>query len=116
MNTNTASIAHAYYSAMGKKNVAELEKYLHPQVQFASPFVQVAGKADVVDAIKKFTDYFNALTIRAHFGSGDQAMVVYDVEFPAPIGDVPSAALMTFQDGLIAKIELIFDARPFDKK
>jgi len=116
MNTNTAALAYAYYSAMSKKNIAELENYLYPQVQLSSPVTQFTGKIAVLDAIKKFTDFFTSLTIRAHFGSGDQAVVVYDVEFAAPSGKVRSVAFMTFQDGLIATIELIFDARPFDKK
>ena len=41
-----------------------------------------------------------------------QAIIVYTVEFEAPIGDVRSAAFLTMHDNLIAKIELFFDARP----
>jgi hypothetical protein len=54
-----------------------------------------------------------ALHLRAGFASGDQAMLVYDLEFQDPIGSCPTANLMTFQDGLIRTIELFYDARPF---
>jgi len=43
-------------------------------------------------------------------------MLVYDLDFPAPVGKLPTAGLITFQDGLIAKIELFCDGRPFEKK
>ena len=42
-------------------------------------------------------------------------MLAYDVDFPAPIGNIPSAVLLNLEEGLISKIELFFDARPFDK-
>ena len=56
------------------------------------------------------------LKVNAKFGSEDQAMLTYDMEFPEPIGVTRTAVLMTFQDGLIARSELFFDARSFGKK
>lgn len=116
MNTKNREIAQAYYIAMGAKDVAGVGKYLHPDVQFASPLTALAGKEAVLEAITGFMAFFTTLTIRSVFGSDDQAMIAYDVEFPAPFGKVPTAALLKIQDGLITKVELIFDARPFDKK
>ena len=54
--------------------------------------------------------------MHAKFGSEDQAMLTYDMDFAEPIGVCRAAALMTFKDGLIARSELFFDARPFGKK
>lgn len=113
MPTTPLSIAAAYYTALSEKNVLELEKYLHSKVQFTSPFATLEGKTAVIEAIRKLTPLFNALTIRATFGSPDQAMVVYDLDFPAPIGICPTAAHLTFQENLIITIELFFDARRF---
>lgn len=70
----------------------------------------------MLEATKNFMAFFKTLTLRAKFGFADQAMVVYDVDFPDPIGIIPTASLMTFQEELVTKIELFFDARPFDKK
>ena len=116
MVENNVVSAVAYYQAMSEKNLSEVAKYLHPNVKFNSPLAQLIGKEAVLDAIKKLTTFFKTLKIRAQFGSGDQAIIVYDIHFPAPLGNSPATALMTFQDGLISKIELFFDARPFDKK
>src|SRR5258708_7516304 len=113
MNNNNVAIAEAYYTAMGQKNIADAAKYLHPDVQFTGPIMQIQGKEEVMEAIKRLTSFCKAITIRAKFGSGNQAMVAYTIEFPAPIGNIPTAALLTFQDGLIAKVELFFDGSPF---
>jgi hypothetical protein len=115
MNQNNVAIAKAFYTAMSEKKVSEMEKYLHPDVQFNAPLAKLEGKEAYLEALKEFTAFFKTLTIREKFGAGDQAMVVYDLECPVPIGKFSSAALMTLSKGLITKIELFYDARPFGK-
>lgn len=116
MGRNHLAIAEAYYTAVGEKNIAGIEKYLHPDVQFSGPLAQLMGKKTVLEATKNFANMFQALTIRAKLAAENQAMIVYDVECLAPIGRVSSAALMTFENELIVKIELFYDARPFEEK
>ena len=113
MNISALSLAEAYYTAMGEKNIAILEKYVHPDIQFIAPLAKLKGKEAYIEATKGFMSFFKTLTIQAKFGSEDQAMLAYDVDFPAPIGNVHSAVLLTFHEGLVAKIELFYDARPF---
>lgn len=115
MDSSNLSIAEAYYAAMATKNISTLEKYLHPDVKLIAPLADAVGKKAVLEAITRAISIFNSLTIRAKFSSGDQAMLAYDVNFPAPIGNVSSAVLMTFQDKLISKIELFYDARQIEK-
>ena len=116
MSQNNVLIAEAYYNAVGEKNVALLEKYLHPDVQFIGPLAKMTGRENVLEATKKFTNLFTTLTVRSKFGLDDQTMIVYDLEVPPPIGFVSSASLMTFKDGLVIKIELFYDARPFESQ
>lgn len=113
MTKNSVAIAEAYYTAMGKKDIEGLSKYLHPDIQFTAPLDKITGKEVVLEATKKFASMFKTLTIRAKFGSEDQAMIVYDLDFPGMFATFSSAALMTFQGDLITKIELFYDARPF---
>lgn len=115
MSKNNLTIATVYYTAMSEKNIGALEKHLHPDVQFSAPLAKVKGKEAVLESTKGFANFFKSLKIRAKLGTGDQAMIVYDLECPEPVGNVTSASLMTFQDGLITKIELFYDARPFVK-
>lgn len=113
---NTVEIIEEYYKAVGNKNFEKIEKLLHPDVQFIAPLAKIKGKEAVLEATKKFTTLFKTLNIRAKFGSSNKAMVVYDLDCPEPIGLFSSSALMTFENGLIKKIELFYDARPFDKR
>lgn len=107
--TDTKSIAVAYYTALGEKNIEAVKKYLHPDIQFTDPQEKVIGREAVLKAAKGFTTIFKTLKIRAKFGSDDQAMIIYDVDIPGLSKHLLAASLLSFQDGLIAKIDLIYD-------
>ncbi|MBP6952303.1 MAG: nuclear transport factor 2 family protein [Alphaproteobacteria bacterium] len=115
MDQNNVAIAKAFYTAFGEKNVEVMEKYLHPDVQLITPHANLQGKEAYLEAAKNFTAFFNTLTLRAKFGEEDQALVVYDLACPVPVGKVSGAALMTFQGGLIIRNELFHDTSPFNK-
>ena len=111
-----AEIAKAYYTAMAHKDMATLEQYLHPDVKIKTPLFALQGKEAVFGSVKNFSFFFTTLVIRAVCGSENHAMVAYLVTFPAPFGTVSSTAFLTFKDGLIADIELLYDPRPFIPK
>jgi len=111
---NVASV-EAYYKAMNDKDVASVARHLHPDVQFIGPMANLAGKEAVLEAAKRFISFISGIRIRAKFGSEDQAILTYDADFGEPIGICRTAVLMNFKDDLIARIELFYDARPFEK-
>ena len=71
----------------------------------------VAAKEAVLKAAKGFTGIFKTLTIRAKFGSEDQAMIVYEVEIPGLTKKLHAASLLSFREGLISQIELFYDSK-----
>ena len=111
---NVASV-EAYYKAMNDKDVASVARHLHPDIQFIGPLANLTGKEAVLEAAKRFIFFINEIRIHAKFGSEDQVMLTYDADIGAPIGICRTAVLMTFKDDLIARIELFYDARPFEK-
>lgn len=111
MMTNTKAIGVAYYTALGEKNIEKVKEYLHPDIQFTDPQEKVIGREAVLKAATGFTGIFKTLTIRAKFGSEDQAMIVYDVEIPGLPKKLQAASLLSFQEGLISKIELFYDSK-----
>ena len=113
---DTTAIAVAYYTALGKKNLEEVKRYLHPNIHFQDPQEQVVGKEAVLKAATGFSAIFKTLTIRSKFGSEDQAVIIYDVEIPNFANPLRAASLLSFQDGLISKIDLIYDTRCFMEK
>ena len=114
MHQDTIDIAQAYYTAMAEKKIDDLDKFLDPHVLFVAPLAIVKGKAAFVETVKKFLKFFTSLNIRTIFGLQDQAMVVYTLDFPGSVGKVETAALLHIQNGLIIRIELFYDARPFE--
>lgn len=111
----TVTIATVYYQALGNKDTAGVAKLLHPDVRLIGPLGEFAGEEAVLQAVTRLATLLKSLRVNASFGSQDQAMVNYDVDFGQPIGVCRTAALLTFQDSLIARIELFFDARPFER-
>lgn len=114
MSQSTQDIGRQYYEAMGNRDIETVSKYLHEHVTFSGPLANTQGKDIVLGAVKGFMAFFQDLTIRHVFGDKDQVMVVYDMNFPAPIGLFRGAALLKVQDGLITSVELFYDARPFE--
>ena len=55
------------------------------------------------------------LRILSRFSSGNEAMFLYEAHFNEPVGTVKAASLMTIEKDKIRDIEVIFDARPFDR-
>lgn len=115
MKTDPKSIGVAYYTALGEKNIEKVKGYLHPDIQFTDPQETVIGREAVLQAAKGFTDIFKSLTIRSKFGSEDQAMIVYDLEIPGLPKQLQAASLLSFQEGLISKIELFYDSKGLGK-
>lgn len=113
--TKNTTIAKAYYTAMSEKNIKVMGKYLHPDVRLISPLSQLRGKEAYLEALKGFTSFFKTLTVRTVFGEGDQAVVICDVLCPPSIGTLPTAILMTLQNGLITQLELFHDTAPLNK-
>lgn len=116
MKTEPKAIAVAYYTALGEKNMEAVKTYLHPDIQFSDPQETVMGKEEVLKAAKRFSAIFKTLTIRAKFGSEDQAMIVYEVDIPAFAKNLQAASMLSFQGGLISKIELFYDMSSFIAK
>lgn len=116
MTQKNIAIAQAYYEAMDNKDIASLEGYLHPDIILISPMDSLVGKEAVLKAAKQFMPYFKSFKIRAKCGADDYVMLACDVEYPAPVGILKTAVLMTFKDGLIYRNEIFFDARALEKK
>lgn len=120
MNTtfydNNLILAEAYYDHMLKKNFDDMEKCLHPDIQFTGPLSEMSGRTAVVEAAKGLSAILENIEIRAKFCSENQVMLAYDFKFLEPICLLRAAVLMEFKDLLISKIELFFDSKPFNQK
>lgn len=116
MDNKTVSITREFYTLMSEKKITSLSKYLHQDIHFITPLATLNGKEAYIEAAKKFALAFKTLTIHTIFGSENEAVMIYDVELPAPIGKFRAAAILTFENFLIKELELIYDGRLVEKK
>jgi hypothetical protein len=114
--TDNLSLAESYYNAMLAKDFDKMAGYLHNNVHFIGPLAEMHGKESVVAAAQNFGGMLHDIKIRSRFAGGNQIMFAYDMIVPAPIGEFRAAVLMEFTDRLISKIELFYDASPFQEK
>jgi hypothetical protein len=116
MTENNVVSAVAYYKAMADKDLPGMAQHLHLDVRLITPIEELTGKEAVLEAATRLLNLIKSIKVHAKFGSEDQAMLTYDMEFAEPIGVCRAAALMTFKDGVIVRNELFFDASPFKRK
>ena len=113
---NNLKSAENYYNAMLAKDFDKMAGYLHNDVHLIGRLAEMHGKDAVVTAAKNFGGILQDIQIRSRFSSDNQIMFAYDMVVPVPIGKFRAAVLMEFTDRLISKIELFYDASPFEEK
>jgi hypothetical protein len=113
MVEHNIAFAKSYYKAFLDKDIDAIARHLHPDVHFVAPMGETTGIDALLVAAKRLVAILKGITFRESFGAGDQIMLVYDLNYGEPIGICRAAVLMNFKDGLIARIELFYDARPF---
>lgn len=112
---DNVATAQAYDHAYVEKDGKKIASSLHPEAELVSPISTARGKEEVLAMAKPLMEVTRAIEIRAEFGAGDRVMLAYDLECAPPLGRTRAAVLFTFREGLIARIELFFDPRPFLK-
>ncbi len=115
-SNDNLTLGESYYNAMLAKDFNTMASFLHDKVYFIGPLAEMHGKEAVVTAAKNFGGIVQDIQIRSRFASGNQIMFAYDMMVPSPIGKFRAAVLMEFTGKLISKIELFYDARPFEEK
>ena len=117
MTTTTASgkqLAEEYISAWRRKDPEAMSKLLDPEVHLKSPVTETIGREKFLETVRKIVPMLRNVRVRASLASESQAMFVYDFELDSPIGTIPTANLMTFENDRIRNVEMFFDARPFE--
>jgi hypothetical protein len=114
VNQDITSIAEDYLAAVSDHDIEALGKNLHPQLHFKASMCEIDGRQNFLDHTEKFFSSIKGLEIRAGFSSMNRAFYLYDLFFHHSLGMSRTANLMTFEDGMIKEIELIYDPRPFE--
>jgi ketosteroid isomerase-like protein len=108
-------VVNSYLAAWRNKDLKGIGEHLHPDVRFIAPSAMATGKGPFLAAAERVFRLLRSLEVQATFASGDQAVAIYDFKCVEPIGNCPTAELLTLRDGQITQTQLFFDPRPFDK-
>src|SRR5689334_17808627 len=78
MQRELATIARNYLSAVGNKNLVEVEALLDPNVTFTGPALTLSGSRDVLAALRRIGAIHVRNDIKRVFVDGDEVCVIYD--------------------------------------
>lgn len=107
-----------YYAHINANEPQAAAQLLASDIALISPLAQPQGKEEVVPALQGFCEAVQQVEICEAIASGDKVFLIYNIYFPEPIGKLRAAGIIDVDvaDGLINKIELIYDARPLVAK
>jgi hypothetical protein len=103
-----------YMDAWKRKDLTTIAACLHPELHFLGPMLETQSKQAFLDSTARILPALVRFEPRATFVARDRAMFAYDFVARDPIGLCRTAELVMLRDGLIARIELFYDARPFE--
>ena len=110
----TLDLVATYLATWQQKELAGIARHLHPAVHFTGPMMEIDGREGVTAAVARLLPLLKDFRVRSTFTSGDHAMFTYDFVCEPPIGVCRTAEEVTFEDGLVKRIELFYDPRPFE--
>ena len=113
MATEYVQLVTDYITAVGDGRLDDLDGLLHPDLTFQRPGrPRLDGREHYVAALRRLSPIIARNDIKRVLVDGDEACVIYDFVTDTPVGAIPTVEWLTFDEGLIASVLLIFeDAR-----
>lgn len=101
---------------MNDRDFDKMSSFLHPEVTCISTLDIINTRDIVVAAAKNFSNFFKSITIKEEFTSENKVVLLLETDYPEPVGCFRSTSVLSFEDGLISKIELFYDPRAFKRE
>lgn len=115
MNANVLEIGEAYLNALGNRDIPKITSLVDPNIWFKMPMTEVFNRDAFIMAVRRMLANLRELHILHKFSLDNHAMFVYEAVFNEPVGVVKAASLMTIEGDKIKEMEVIYDARPFER-
>ena len=110
---DVAGLTVAYLQAVEQQQFERVRVLLDPNVEFITPGREIHGAADLIAALRKISPVLVRNDVKKVFADGDQVCVIYDFVTNTPVGALPSVEWITFREGKIASVRLIFHSEPW---
>ena len=112
MSANIRDLVIEYNQAFGDRRLDRVTEMLHPDVVFDGTIGKpTRGAAGYMAGLPRLASIIVRNDIREIVVEGNRAFILYDFVTDTPAGAVLSGEFLTFEDGLIRSITLIYDWR-----
>jgi hypothetical protein len=102
-------IADDYIAALNARNLQAIGKNLHPDLQVVGPAGAVHNRDSFLETYQKVFQHLEKVDLTSQSRLNNQSTSIYNLVFPA--GPIKTTMVMTHdeEEGLIKKIEVIYD-------
>ena len=106
-------IVSDFQQAMGRGDFAAARSLLRDDLSFRGPIGDFEDADRLIGALKKLQSVIERVDIKKIFADGNDVCVLFDLVTKTPAGDALVAEWYRVEDGRIAMMRAMFDARPF---
>ena len=111
--TDNLDLAKKFYQAWNEKDFATVRSLVADDYHFKGSIDEFHSADEAFAAFEKIAPLINGIELTSIFGSGDQVAAYYIFACAQPVGNVPTAELLTFKDGKVVDSRIFYDARSF---
>ena len=104
-----------YIDAVGSGRLDRVAELLHPDVTFVGPTRPLHGAQAYLDALRRLGPILLRNDVKKVVAEGNHVAVFYEFITDTEVGAVPSAEWLTFEDGRIREVHLVFHTQPWPK-
>ena len=109
------ALSMQYIEAVGSGRLDRVAKLLHPDVAFVGPTKPLHGARAYLDALRRLGPILLRNDVKKVVAEGNHVAVFYDFITDTEVGPVPSAEWLSFEDGSIREVHLVFHTQPWPK-
>ena len=113
MKNDPKALAMEYLDAVGKKELAKVEKLLAPDLKFTGPAMTRSTSQEFISALNRLGAIHVRNEVKRVFADGNDVCVIYDFVTDTPAGALPTIEWLRFEGGRIRSINLYYDRVPW---
>ena len=110
---NAKDIVLGYQRALGKNDWEAARGFLRDDMKFKGPLAFQDRPEGLLEDLKKLHPIIKGVEMKKVFVDGNDVCLLYDMVTNTPAGTAFISEWYHVQEGKIASIRVVFDARPF---
>jgi hypothetical protein len=109
---DAAAVAEGFFDAVGSKDFGRARSFLHDDVSFSGPIDKFSDADSYLASLQQLSGMVQGVDKHKVFVDGDDVCVLYDLKTTV-VSPSRTCEWYRVRDGKIARVWVVFDARPF---